>query len=102
MENSACNAIIEEVKKDFTEKLVESNERAKKAEKAFVDLTRRRSSVCVADSSHSPALTNTLEQKRTSDTVINAMASVAFPYKSSMEKVRVSWCFSLYNYPCVY
>ncbi|EUB59420.1 Pericentrin [Echinococcus granulosus] len=93
MENNAYNAIMEEVKKDFNERLGEANDRARKAEKAFIDLTRRRSTVPIAGSTvvtQSTGGSNSAVRKRSSEPVPNAMASVAFPYRSSMDKVRTS------------
>ncbi|VDM16284.1 unnamed protein product [Hydatigera taeniaeformis] len=93
MENNAYNAIMEEVKKDFNEKLSEANERAKKAEKAFIDLTRRRSTIPISDASivaTSTDKSNLAVQKRLSGSVLNAVTSVALPYKSSVDKVRSS------------
>ncbi|VDN96929.1 unnamed protein product [Rodentolepis nana] len=89
MENNAYNAIIDEVKKDCNEKIAESNERAKKAEKAFIDLTRHRS--VNQTSEYSAMVTKPPDaalQKRTSETMLNAMSP--FPFKSSMDKVQSS------------
>lgn len=103
MENNAYNAIMEEVKKDFSERLAEANDRAKKAEKAFIDLTRRRSTApipgtaVVATSMDGSKL---MAQKRSSVSVLNAVTPISFPYKSSMDKVRVSSWFQLgYAFP---
>uniref|UniRef100_A0A5K3EK23 PACT_coil_coil domain-containing protein n=1 Tax=Mesocestoides corti TaxID=53468 RepID=A0A5K3EK23_MESCO len=96
MENNAFNAILEEAKKDFNEKLIEANERAKKAEKAFVELTRRRSAFPAPEStlSRSQAIESPLpnddSQRQSSLTVPNALASIAFPCRSSLDKVRRS------------
>ncbi|KAL5110771.1 hypothetical protein TcWFU_008282 [Taenia crassiceps] len=90
-ENNAYNAVMEEVRKDFSERLTEANDRAKKAEKAFVDLTRRRSAVPISGAAATSAdESNLAAQKRSSGSVLNAVTSVAFPYKSSMDKVRNS------------
>ncbi|KAM3184495.1 hypothetical protein ACTXT7_008267 [Hymenolepis weldensis] len=89
MENDAYNAIVDEVKKDCNEKVAEANERAKKAEKAFIDLTRHRS---VNQTSESSTLASkppdAALQKRTSETMLNAMSP--FSFKSSMDKVQSS------------
>nr|CUU98792.1 hypothetical transcript [Hymenolepis microstoma] len=89
MENNAYNAIIDEVKKDCSEKVAESNERAKKAEKAFIDLTRHRS---VNQTSEYSAMVSkppdAALQKRTSETMLNAMSP--FSFKTSMDKVQSS------------
>ncbi|KAM7538165.1 hypothetical protein Aperf_G00000065641 [Anoplocephala perfoliata] len=89
MENNAYSAVIDEVKKDYIEKLAEANERAKKAEKAFIDLTRHRSTHPAMESTNSSGKSpDAALQKRTSETMLNAMSP--YPFKSSLEKVQSS------------
>lgn len=97
MENNAYNAIVDEVKKDCNEKVAEANERAKKAEKAFIDLTRHRS---VNQASEFSTLASkppdAALQKRTSETMLSAMSP--FSFKSSMDKVQVSsWFLQIFS-----
>lgn len=87
MENNAYNAIIDGLKKDYNEKLAEANDRAKKAEKAFIDLTRRRAVNQTSESKVVSKPPDSALQKRTSEAMLNAMSP--YSYKSSMDKVQV-------------
>lgn len=92
MENNAYSTVIDEVKKDYNEKLAEANERAKKAEKAFIDLTRHRSTHSAMGSTTSiNKAPDAALQKRTSETMISAMSP--YPFNSSLEKVQVCLFF---------
>ncbi len=95
LENNAFNAVVEELKRDMQTQLSEANERARKAEKAFVDLTRRRATL------PEPAKTQAAVKpqgptasgetpKRPSTTVSTALASIASPYRSCYDRVLVN------------
>lgn len=96
MEKNAFDAILDEQKRDMCAKLNEANERVRKAEKAFVDLTRRRAVLPEPSASKSNQKPSTEEPaQQESTTVSSALASIASPYRSVSDKVHVSCCFFL-------